>query len=90
MTSVEDLTQSLGRELFTLAHKEARPIIKSFWWKEKAIMWFARDDNLRTQMLRFVDVFPALQTAAEKKQHMREYLIQGLPHTPPIFRIADA
>jgi len=90
MTSVEDLTQSLGRELFTLAQKEARPIIKSFWWKEKAIMWFARDDNLRTQMLRFVDVFPALQTAAEKKQHMREYLIQGLPHTPPIFRIADA
>jgi len=89
MTSVEDLTQSLGRELFTLVQKETRPIIKSFWWKEKAIMWFARDDNLRTQMLRFVDVFPVLQTTAEKNQHMREYLIQGLPHTPPIFRIAD-
>jgi len=90
MASVEDLTQSLGRELFTLVQKETRPIIKSFWWKEKAIMWFAKDDNLRTQMLRFVDVFPVLQTTAEKKQHMREYLIQGLPHTPPIFRIADA
>ena len=90
MTSVEDLTQSLGRELFTLVQKETRPIIKSFWWKEKAIMWFAKDDNLRTQMLRFVDVFPVLQTTAEKKQHMREYIIQGLPHTPPIFRIADA
>lgn len=90
MTSVEDLTQSLGRELFTLVQKETRPIIKSFWWKEKAIMWFARDDNLRTQMLRFVDVFPVLQTTAEKNQHMREYLIQGLPRIPPLFRIADA
>ena len=53
MTSVEDLTQSLGMELFTLAQKESQLITKPFWWKEKAIMWFARDDNLRTQMLRF-------------------------------------
>jgi len=90
MASVEDLTQSLGRELFTLVRKETRPIIRPFWWKEKAIMWFARDDNLRTQMLRFVDVFPVLQTTAEKTQHMREYLIQGLPRTPALFRIADA
>lgn len=90
MTSVEDLTQSLGRELFTLVRKETRPIIRPFWWKEKAIMWFARDDNLRTQMLRFVDVFPVLQTTAERNQHMREYLIQGLPRVPPLFRIADA
>jgi len=74
MTSVEGLTQSLGRELFTLVRKETQPIIKSFWWKEKAIMWFAKDDNLRTQMLRFVD----------------EYLLQGLPRTPSIFRMADA
>lgn len=90
MTSVEDLTQSLGRELFTLVRKETGPIIRPFWWKEKAIMWFARDDNLRTQMLRFVDVFPVLQTTAERNQHMREYLIQGLPRVPPLFRIADA
>ncbi|TET69995.1 MAG: hypothetical protein E3J56_08800 [Candidatus Aminicenantes bacterium] len=90
MTSVEDLTQSLGRELFTLVRKETGSIIRPFWWKEKAIMWFARDDNLRTQMLRFVDVFPVLQTTAERNQHMREYLIQGLPRTPPLFRIADA
>lgn len=90
MTSVEDLTQSLGRELFTLVRKETQPIIRPFWWKEKAIMWFARDDNLRTQMLRFVDVFPVLQTTAERNQHMREYLIQGLPRVPPLFRIADA
>ena len=90
MTSVEDLTQSLGRELFTLVRKETGPIIRPFWWKEKAIMWFARDDNLRTQMLRFVDVFPVLQTTAERNQHMREYLIQGLPRTPALFRIADA
>ena len=90
MASVEDLTQSLGIELFTLVQKETRPIIKPFWWKEKAIMWFARDDNLRTQMLRFVDVFPVLQTTAERNQHMREYLIQGLQRVPPLFRIADA
>ena len=90
MTSVEDLTQSLGRELFTSVQKETRPIINPYWWKGKAIMWFARDDNLRTQMLRFVDVFPVLKTTEEKNQHMREHFIQGLQRTPPIFRIADA
>jgi len=90
MTSVEDLTQSLGRELLTLVQKETRPIINPYWWKGKAIMWLARDDNLRTQMLRFVDVFPVLKTTEEKNQHMREHFIQGLQRTPPIFRIADA
>ena len=90
MTSVEDLTQSLGMELFTLAQKESQLITKPFWWKEKAIMWFARDDNLRTQMLRFVDVFPALKTTEGKTQHLREYLIQSLTRTPTLFRVADA
>ena len=90
MISVEDLTQSSGRELFTLVQKETRPIIKPYWWKEKAIMWFARDDNLRTQMLRFVDVFPVLKTTEAKNQHLREHFIQGLPGSPSIFRIADA
>ena len=89
MTSVEDLTQSLGRELFTLAQSKAQAVIRPFWWKEKAILWFAKDDSLRTQMLRFVDVFPALQTIEEKKRHIREYFIQGLERTPLIFRIAD-
>jgi len=90
MTNVEDLTQSSGRELFTIVRKESRPIIKPYWWKEKAIMWFARDDNLRTQMLRFVDVFPVLKTTEGKNQHLREYFIHSLPHVPPLFRIADA
>ncbi len=90
MTGVEELTQFLGKKLFALARSDTRAVLSPIWWKEKAIMWFARDDSLRTQMLRFVDVFPVLQTTEEKNRHIREYLVRGLPRTPLIFQLAGA
>lgn len=89
MNEIEESTQSLGRELFSLVRKEAPSLISTYWWKEKAIMWFSRDEELRTQLLRFVDVFPCLRTAVEKRQHIEEYFVWGLQHPPLIFRIID-
>lgn len=90
MEGTEELTQSLGRELYNSVQKTAPLMGTVYWWKQKAMMWFADDENLRTQMLRFVDVFPVLRTTKEKQEHMNEYLFQGVRKPPFLFRMGEA
>ncbi len=89
MQIVEQLTRSLGRELYNSVQKTTPSMATTYWWKQKAIMWFADDENLRTQMLRFVDVFPVLRTTQEKREHMKEYLFQGVRRPPFLFQMGD-
>lgn len=88
MADVEELTQSIGRKLFAQVHKQVRPVVSSHWWYEKAMVWFMKDDELRTRALGLVDVYPVLRTAEEKRQHFKEYLGKDLQSPPVMLRIA--
>ena len=89
MADLESLTKSIGTELFSLTQKEARLATKSYWWKEKAITWFMRDEELRNALLRFTDVFPMLRDKQEINEHFIEYFTKGLEKPPIIFRVAN-
>ena len=90
MQNVEEMTQSLGRDLYEAVQRTTPTFGSSYWWKEKAMMWFAGDEEVRTQLLRFVDVYPVLRSAKDKKVHLQEYLFQGVSHPPFLFKLGGA
>jgi RHH-type proline utilization regulon transcriptional repressor/proline dehydrogenase/delta 1-pyrroline-5-carboxylate dehydrogenase len=69
---VERRTQEIGRELLREAHKERSGSI----WSEKLIAWSLEDEGFKTELFRFVDVFPVLKSAESVHQHLVEYLQQ--------------
>src|SRR3954447_314822 len=73
-TAPESRTRQIGRELLAAArtHKSGN------FWSEKLITWALADESFKTELFRFVDVFPVLKTPEQIHTHLLEYLDQ--PH----------
>ncbi|MEN8212812.1 MAG: proline dehydrogenase family protein [Pseudomonadota bacterium] len=71
--SIEQQVQAIGRSLLT----ELRAFSEGFWSKEHWIAEFAGtlidDETLRTQVLRFIDVLPALSDDRDLVRHLHAY-----------------
>ncbi|MGQ0659157.1 MAG: proline dehydrogenase family protein [Chromatiales bacterium] len=69
VSDLEPRTVEIGREL--LMHVEGRG---NGGWSEGLLDRIMDEDAFRVQLLRFVDVLPALDDDAELVRHLREYL----------------
>ncbi len=49
--------------------------------------WSMRDERFKTQLFRFVDVLPALNSASDIARHLQEYLGEDEVKLPPAFRL---
>lgn len=80
----EDRVGAIGRELIA----QARQRRHEFWtrerWEELLFQRVMEHDRFRTQLLRFVDVLPALATDAEIAAHVEEYFSGGQLPLPEI------
>ena len=47
-----------------------------------------KDPSFKTEMFRFVDVFPVLNTPEEVNRHIREYLLQPGIKVPTVIKLA--
>lgn len=76
---IESRTQHLGRELLAAAksHRTGN------FWSEKLIAWALSDDAFKTELFRFVDVFPVLKTPQQIHTLLLEYLDQPHVKLPP-------
>src|SRR5688500_6672245 len=71
LPNVEARTQQLGRELFTrIKVKKSK---SGGWWNSKLIDMSMKDEALKIQLFRFVDVLPMLRDSKQVAQHMDEY-----------------
>lgn len=43
------------------------------WWSERMLEWAMAHPDFKTQLFRFVDVFPACRTNADVERHLEEY-----------------
>lgn len=50
---------------------------------DRITAWAMRDEALKAQLFRFIDVLPALRSADEVARHLREYLLAPRLHLPP-------
>lgn len=62
-----------GEAIFKGLEAESGSIFNKDWWYGKIMDWSMRDEKFKTQMFRFVDVLPYLNSSGEVARHMKEY-----------------
>lgn len=75
MTS-DDLNDSIirrGKALFSAIADEKPSLFNKGTWVGKVMDWSMKNEQFKTQMFRFVDVFPSLTTDELLTRHIREY-----------------
>ncbi len=74
---------ALGRSLAGLAGERAK-VVQSSWWSERMLEWAMSHPSFRTELFRFVDVFPATVDDADVLAHLDDYF-EG----PDVPRVLD-
>ncbi len=80
-------TKAFGYELYSHIEKKAPSVFKAQWWENQILEWCMRNDALRTQLLRFVDVFPSLRSPRMLVSHLRQYFPRSERAFPAFLRL---
>jgi RHH-type proline utilization regulon transcriptional repressor/proline dehydrogenase/delta 1-pyrroline-5-carboxylate dehydrogenase len=73
LARIEATTQEVGRYLFQHIERRKPHIFERRWWDDRLLSWAMRDESIKVQMFRFIDVLPMLRTAEEVNAHLQEY-----------------
>ncbi|MEW6487145.1 MAG: proline dehydrogenase family protein [Thermodesulfobacteriota bacterium] len=76
---------ALGRELLRRMGDRVPGLFDTRWWVGRALDWAMRDPAFKTDLFRFVDVFPSLGSSRQVARHVQEYLLtegRELPGLP--------
>jgi RHH-type proline utilization regulon transcriptional repressor/proline dehydrogenase/delta 1-pyrroline-5-carboxylate dehydrogenase len=71
---IERSTQDIGRWLFDHLDTRRSTFLHRDWWDDRIMAWAMRDESVKVQMFRFIDVLPMLGTPAIVNRHLQEYL----------------
>src|SRR5579871_2551310 len=71
---------ALEREVTAIARRLAEgsaggpdPLIGHSWWNERMLDWAMTHPSFKTELFRFVDVFPATAGSDDVLRHLEEY-----------------
>ncbi len=75
-----------GQGIFKRASEQSSgSIFNRDWWYGKVMEWSMKNGQFKTQMFRFVDVLPYLNSSSEVAKHLKEYFGEGGEEFPAIF-----
>lgn len=64
---------ALARSLAELGGDGRHGVVQSSWWSDRMLEWAMSHPSFKTQLFRFVDVFPATHGDADVIRHLDEY-----------------
>jgi RHH-type proline utilization regulon transcriptional repressor/proline dehydrogenase/delta 1-pyrroline-5-carboxylate dehydrogenase len=64
---------ALATRIAELGEGEKASVYRMSWWSDRMLGWAMSHPSFKTQLFRFVDVFPATHSDAEVLRHVREY-----------------
>src|ERR671910_16482 len=70
---IERDTVTLARRIAELGAGTRARVFNTSWWSDRVMDWAMERPGFKTQLFRFVDVFPALSGAPEVARHLSEY-----------------
>jgi RHH-type transcriptional regulator, proline utilization regulon repressor / proline dehydrogenase / delta 1-pyrroline-5-carboxylate dehydrogenase len=80
MDTVTAMTSDLDRDTVALARRiaeggtgEGSKVFALSWWSERMMEWAMARPGFKTQLFRFVDVFPAMADDGDVARHIDEY-----------------
>src|SRR5688572_18492137 len=65
--------QTLARRIADAGATEPTRIYRLSWWTDRLLDWAMAHPDFKTQLFRFVDVFPACRDDADIVRHLEEY-----------------
>ncbi len=88
MAASEARIREVGEDLFRRMKGQTPGLFDKAWWSGQVLEWAMRDDGFKTEMFRFVDVFPVLTTPEEIARHIQEYLLRPGINAPAVIKVA--
>ena len=73
MRSLQSEIEHRGRRIFELVDKNPESLFSKAGFYQRLMTLSMRDEELKLQLFRFVDVLPSLRTSGEIVEHLREY-----------------
>ncbi|MCB0391613.1 MAG: proline dehydrogenase family protein [Bdellovibrionales bacterium] len=83
----EDKIKLKGQEIFAELESSQKSLFSKDWWYGRIMEWSMKNDKFKTQMFRFVDVLPYLNSGSEVARHLKEYFSEGGNELPPVFNM---
>src|SRR2546423_15521612 len=65
--------QALARRIAEAGGEEKTRLFRGSWWSEQLLGWAMAKGAFKTQLFRFVDVFPGCRDDDDVMRHLREY-----------------
>jgi RHH-type proline utilization regulon transcriptional repressor/proline dehydrogenase/delta 1-pyrroline-5-carboxylate dehydrogenase len=86
LAAIESRTREVGEFLFTHLEQERSSVFQRRWWDDQLMNLAMKDESLKVQMFRFVDVLPMLQTTDDVVDHLQQYLGEVRSQLPVAIR----
>ena len=87
MDPIQAAIKAKGETIFNMMESEGQSIFNKDWWYGKVMEWSMKNEQFKTQMFRFVDVLPYLNSGGEVARHLKEYFAEGGQEMPSIFNV---
>lgn len=85
MSDLEQTIRSRGERIFSSLEEDSGSIFNKDWWYGRIMDWSMKNEHFKTQMFRFVDVLPYLQSSSEVTRHLKEYFADAGEDLPSVF-----
>ncbi len=82
-SDVERRAKEIGRELLGLARKYRAGFFSAKFWSDQLMNWAMKDPAFKTQLFRYIDVFPMFNTSQMVHDYLVDYLSQPGVTLPP-------
>src|SRR6266513_571566 len=77
MRSLQSEIEQRGQRIFELVDKHPESVFSKAGFYQRLMALSMRDEQLKQQLFRFVDVLPSLRTSGEIVQHLQEYFAEA-------------
>lgn len=83
-TEFQSKILSKGEQIFSGMENEGQSIFSKNYWYGNIMEWSMKNDQFKTQMFRFVDVLPYLNSGSEVARHLKEYFADAGDNLPSV------
>ena len=88
MNDIQSQIVARGEEILKRMESQSKASIfsKDFWYGS-IMEWSMKNEKFKTNMFRFVDVLPAINSGDEVARHLKEYFSEDGGKLPPVFNV---
>jgi RHH-type transcriptional regulator, proline utilization regulon repressor / proline dehydrogenase / delta 1-pyrroline-5-carboxylate dehydrogenase len=87
MDPIQAAIKAKGETIFNMMESEGQSIFNKDWWYGRIMEWSMKNEHFKTQMFRFVDVLPYLNSGSEVARHLKEYFAESGDEMPSVFNV---